>query len=133
MSIYMYMALTQKHHCMMNQLTMSIHHRGHIYVDVPVSCIALHLYTYMNNIIYCTQAPHQDINILQQFTQPWGYRQIISMETTSDTPELVHNINSLFNEHQPSIKLPFWILKFQSLSSVPAFNHRHLDNNKTPI
>lgn len=30
--------------------------------------------TYMTNIIYCTQAPHQDINILQQFTQPWGYR-----------------------------------------------------------
>lgn len=58
----------------LNQLTMSIHHRGHIYVDVPVSCIALHLYTYMNKIIYCTQAPHRDINILQQFTQPWGYR-----------------------------------------------------------
>lgn len=30
--------------------------------------------TYMTNIIYCTQAPHKDINILQQFTQPWGYR-----------------------------------------------------------
>lgn len=74
MSLYMYMALTQKHHCMMNQLTMSIHHRGHIYEHVPVSCIALQVYTYMTNIIYCTQAPHQDINILQQFTQPWGYR-----------------------------------------------------------
>lgn len=66
----MYMALTQKHHCMMNQLTMSIHHRGHIYVQT--SCIALQVYTYMTNIIYCTQAPHQDINILQQFTQPGG-------------------------------------------------------------
>lgn len=34
----------------------------------------LQVYTYVNNIIYCTQAPQRDINILQQFTQPWGYR-----------------------------------------------------------
>lgn len=29
---------------------------------------------YIHEQHYCTQAPHQTINILQQFTQPWGYR-----------------------------------------------------------